>query len=148
MVEINAKYEGGLHCKAVHKPSGTAIETDAPVDNHGKGESFSPTDLLAASLAVCYLTTMGIAAEGRGVELKGTSCRIEKHMSTDKPRRVVKLVAEIVFPAGIPLDKRGSIEGVALHCPVAKSINPDIDVDLSMHFSDGQDMAEHTHHSK
>ena len=69
MVEINVTYEGSLHCKAVHKPSGTEMETDAPTDNRGKGESFSPTDLLATSLGVCYLTTMGIAAEDRGIDL-------------------------------------------------------------------------------
>ena len=146
MVEINTLYEGGLHCKAVHKPSGVTIETDAPVDNRGKGESFSPTDLLATSLAVCYLTTMGIAAEDREIDMKGATCRIEKHMSTDSPRRVVKLVAEIIFPAGIPFDKRGILEAVALHCPVSKSISADVDVDLKLHFPDGQDMEEHTHH--
>ena len=146
MVEINTVYEGGLHCKAVHKPSGVTIETDAPVDNRGKGESFSPTDLLATSLAVCYLTTMGIAAEDREIDMKGATCRIVKHMSTDSPRRVVKLVAEIIFPAGIPFDKRGILEAVALHCPVSKSISADVDVDLKLHFPDGQDMEEHTHH--
>ncbi|HMT10722.1 MAG TPA: OsmC family protein [Ignavibacteria bacterium] len=146
MVEITTTYEGSLHCKAVHKPSGIIIETDAPVDNRGKGESFSPTDLLAASLGVCYLTTMGIAAEDRGIDLNGASCRIEKHMSADAPRRVAKLVAEITFPAGIPFDKRGILEAVALHCPVSKSLHPDIDVDLKLHFPDGQDMEEHTHH--
>jgi len=147
MVEINTVYEGGLHCKAVHKPSGVTIETDAPVDNRGKGESFSPTDLLATSLAVCYLTTMGIAAEDREINMKGATCRIEKHMSSDAPRRVVKLVAEIIFPAGIPFDKRGILEAVALHCPVSKSLSADIDVDLKLHFPDGQDMEEHTHHN-
>jgi uncharacterized OsmC-like protein len=146
MVEINVKYNGGFHCSAVHKPSGVIIETDAPVDNHGKGESFSPTDLLAASLGVCYLTTMGIAAEERGINMSGTSCRIEKHMSADRPRRVARLVAEIVFPEGIPLAQRGKLEAVAVHCPVAKSIHPDIDVDLRLHFPDGQDMEEHVHH--
>jgi uncharacterized OsmC-like protein len=146
MVEINATYTGNLHCTATHKPSGKSIETDAPVDNHGKGESFSPTDLLATSLAVCYLTTMGIAAEERGINLKGATCRVVKHMSEDRPRRVVRLEAEIVFPKGIPLDKRGILEAVALHCPVSKSIHEDIDVDLKLHFPDGQDMEEHTHH--
>ncbi len=146
MVEINSTYIGGLRCKAIHKPSGVVLETDAPTDNHGKGESFSPTDLLAASLGVCYLTTMGLAAEDRGINMKGTTCRVEKHMSTDSPRRVVKLVAEIIFPAAIPFDKRGILEAVALHCPISKSIHPDIDVDLKLHFSDGQDMEEHTHH--
>ncbi len=146
MVEINTTYNGGLHCTAIHKPSGVKLETDAPVDNYGKGESFSPTDLLATSLAVCYLTTMGIAAEERGINLKGATCRVEKHMSTDKPRRVTRLVAEITFPKGIPFDKRGILEAVALHCPVSKSIHEDIDVDLRLHFPDGQNMEEHTHH--
>jgi putative redox protein len=146
MVEINTTYTGGLHCKAIHKPSGKILETDAPVDNKGKGESFSPTDLLATSLAVCYLTTMGIAAEERGIDMKGTTCRIEKHMSHDSPRRVVRLTAEITFIKAIPLDKRGILEAVATHCPVSKSIHPDIDVDLKFHFPDGQDMEEHTHH--
>ncbi len=136
MVEINTTYSGGLHCKAIHKPSGALIETDAPTDNRGKGESFSPTDLLAASLAVCYLTTMGIAAEDRGIKMEGTTCRIEKHMSHDTPRRIVKLNAEVTFPAGIPFDKRGILEAVAIHCPVAKSINPEIDVDLKFEFPD------------
>ena len=146
MVENKTAYEGGLHCKATHTPSGVIIETDAPVDNRGKGESFSPTDLLAASLGVCYLTTMGIAAEDRGIDMKGATCRVEKHMSTDSPRRVIRLVAEINLPAGIPFNKRGILEAVALHCPVSKSIHPDIDVDLKLHFADGQDMEEHTHH--
>lgn len=146
MVEINTKYEGELRCTAIHKPSGKIMETDAPVDNHGKGESFSPTDLLATSLAVCYLTTMGIAAKERGINMTGATCRVEKHMSSDKPRRVARLDANIVFPPGVPLEKRGILEAVALHCPVAKSINADIDVNLSLHFPDGQDMAEHTHH--
>ncbi|MBE2226034.1 MAG: OsmC family protein [Ignavibacteria bacterium] len=148
MVEINTVYQGGLHCKAIHKPSGVTIETDAPVDNRGKGESFSPTDLLATSLGVCYLTTMGVAAEDRGIDLKGATCRVEKHMSTDAPRRIIRLVAEINFPAGIPFDKRGILEAVALHCPVSKSISADIDVDLKLHFPDGQDMEEHTHHKE
>ena len=146
MVEINTTYTGGLHCKAVHKPSGAVIETDAPTDNRGKGESFSPTDLLAASLAVCYLTTMGIAAEDRGIDMKGTTCRIEKHMSHDSPRRVKRLAAEIIFKISVPFDKRGVLEAVAIHCPVAKSLSSDIDIDLKLHFPDGQDMEDHTHH--
>jgi putative redox protein len=146
MVEINTFYEGSLRCKAVHTPSNTEIFTDAPVDNYGKGESFSPTDLLAASLAVCYLTTMGIVAEEKGINLKGTSCRIEKHMSDDRPRRVKELRAEINFPEGVPLDKRALLEAVAINCPVAKSIHPDIDIDLKLHFPDGQDIEEHFRH--
>jgi putative redox protein len=146
MVEIKVKYEGKLVCTATHAPSGKSFKTDAPEDNHGKGSSFSPTDLVATALATCYLTTMALAAEEREIDMSGATCRIEKHMSHDKPRRVNKLVAEIVFPEGIPIGKRGILEAVAMHCPVAKSIHPDIDIDLNLHFPDGQDMAEHKHH--
>lgn len=130
MVEINSIYEGGLHCRAVHKPSGVVLETDAPVDNKGKGESFSPTDLLATSLAVCYLTTMGIAADANGVDMRGTTCRIEKHMSADSPRRVEKLSGEVTFVKSVPEDKKSILEHAGVHCPVSKSIHPDIEVDI------------------
>jgi putative redox protein len=140
MTEINVTYNGGLHCEAIHTPSGNKLFTDAPPDNQGKGETFSPTDLLATSLGTCLLTVMGIAAEERNVNMKGATARVEKHMSEDKPRRIVKLVAEIVFPEGIPLAVRGLLEAVAVHCPVTKSLKPEIDVDIKMHFPDGQDM--------
>jgi len=145
MVEINVKYDGSLHCTATHSPSGKSFKTDAPVDNRGKGENFSPTDLVATALGTCYLTTMALSAEDRGIDMKGTTCRVEKHMSEDKPRRIVRLIAYIVFPEGIPLHTRGILEAVALHCPVSKCIHPDIDVDVRLHFPDGQDMSEHTH---
>ncbi|HEY3249979.1 MAG TPA: OsmC family protein [Ignavibacteria bacterium] len=145
MVEIKVKYEGNLHCTATHTSSGKSFKTDAPVDNRGKGSSFSPTDLVATALGTCYLTTMAIAAEEREIDMTGATCRVEKHMSEDRPRRVKKLIAEIVFPEGIPLAKRGILEAVALNCPVSKSIHPDIDVDLRLHFPDGQDMQEHKH---
>lgn len=145
MVEIKVKYEGDLHCTATHSPSGKSFKSDAPVDNHGKGSSFSPTDLVATALGTCYLTTMAIAAEERGINMAGATCRIEKYMSEDRPRRVKALIAEIVFPEGIPLAKRGILEAVAAHCPVAKSIHPDIEVDLRLHFPDGQDITEHRH---
>jgi putative redox protein len=136
MIEINITYEGQLHCKAVHGPSGAVLETDAPVDNHGKGESFSPTDLAATSLGVCLLTVMGISANDRKVNMEGTTCRIEKHMSTDTPRRIVKIIADINFPTGISLDKRGLLDAVALHCPVAKSLNHDMEVKMNFNFPD------------
>jgi putative redox protein len=136
MVEINITYEGGLHCKAVHGPSGAVVVTDAPVDNHGKGEGFSPTDLAAASLGVCLLTVMGIACQDRNIKMKGTTCRIEKHMSSDTPRRIIKIVADINFLKGIPFDKRGLLEAVALHCPVAKSLNQDMEVIMNFNFPD------------
>jgi len=143
MVEIKIKYDGDFRCTATHSPSGITFTTDLPVDNHGKGESFSPTDLVATALASCYITTMAIAAEERGINMKGTTCSIEKYMSDDKPRRVAKLIAVITFPEGIPLHTRGILEAVATHCPVCKSIHPDIDVDMRLHFPDGQDIGEH-----
>lgn len=143
MVQIKTYYEGELRCRAIHMPSESVIHTDAPKDNKGKGMAFSPTDLLAASLGLCYLTTMAISAEERGIDMRGTSCVIEKYMSTDKPRRVKKLKAEISFNQGIPLDKRGLLEAVAVNCPVAKSLHPDIEIDLKLHFPDGQDFEEH-----
>jgi len=136
MVEMKITYEGGLHCKAVHGPSGAIIVTDAPVDNHGKGESFSPTDLCAASLGVCMMTVMGIASQDRNIDMKGTVCRIEKHMSSDAPRRIVKINADFSFPVGIPIDKRELLRATAEHCPVAKSLNPEIDVNLKFNFPD------------
>ncbi len=140
MVEINVTYTGDLHCEAMHKPTGNKLITDAPPDNHGKGETFSPTDLLAASLGTCLLTIMGIASEERGINMKGATCRIEKHMSDDKPRRIVKLAAEIIFPEGIPLAKRGLLEAVASSCPVSKSLRTELELDIKMHFPDGQDI--------
>lgn len=145
MVEIKIKYDGDLHCTATHSPSQKTLSTDAPLDNHGKGETFSPTDLLATSLGACYLTTMALAAEERGINMRGAVCSVEKYMSEDKPRRVAKLIAVITFPEGIPLHSRGILEAVAVHCPVCKSINPNIDVDLRLHFPDGQDIGEHRH---
>lgn len=136
MVEIKITYEGDLHCKAVHGPSGKELETDAPLDNMGKGETFSPTDLEAVSLGTCYLTTMGIAARNREIELKGAKARVEKHMSSDKPRRIIKLVVDIDMPPGIQEDKRKLLENIARNCPTAKSINPDIEVDLKFKYAD------------
>lgn len=136
MVSINLSYEGQLHCKAVHEPSGKKFTTDAPTDNHGKGESFSPTDLVATALGACYITQMGIIAEQKGMEIKGTKARVEKYMSTDKPRRIAKLSITLDMAAGIPLHWRGLLEAVAKDCPVTKSINPDIEIVLEFNYPD------------
>src|SRR5690606_33853866 len=134
MVEINITYEGDLHCKAIHGPSGVVIETDAPVDNQGKGESFSPTDLFATSLGVCNLTLMGIYARGHDIDLMGTKIRVEKHMTKEPPRRVERLVVEIDLPSGIPVDNRKALEHSALTCPVSLSLNPKIIVDTKFNY--------------
>ena len=92
MVTITVNYEGNLRCKATHGPSGTTLITDAPTDNHGKGESFSPTDLVATALPACVLTIMGIAAQKHGLNLEGMSAVTTKEMSAAPPRRIARLV--------------------------------------------------------
>jgi uncharacterized OsmC-like protein len=132
MVEMTLVYEGGLHSRTLHGPSGAAIETDAPVDNQGKGEAFSPTDLLAASLASCMLTTMAIVGEREGWPLGGARARIEKHMELEPLRRVGRIVVELSMPEGTPPEARERLEEAARGCPVAASIHPDTKVELEM----------------
>jgi uncharacterized OsmC-like protein len=127
MVEISVRYTGDLHCDATHGPSKTEIATDAPADNKGKGESFSPTDLVATALASCMATTAAIATEGQGVNLSGMTVRIEKHMSQDAPRRIVGLPAEVRIPLSPEIPQREVIERAILNCPVHKSLPPEID---------------------
>lgn len=127
MVEINTTYEGGLRCSAVHGPSGSTVETDAPVDNHGKGERFSPTDLAATSLGVCMMTIMGIYAEKNGIELKGTKARVLKEMTSEPPRRIAKLTLEISVPLPGDHPRREAIERAGLGCPVYLSLHPEVE---------------------
>ncbi|QES88483.1 OsmC family protein [Rhizosphaericola mali] len=119
-------YTGDLRTESTHIQSGTTIETDAPVDNHGKGERFSPTDMVANSLGTCMLTTMGIKAEDLQVDLKGTSAEITKIMAAE-PRRIAEIKVLIHFPA-LDLDEKTKtiLERTALHCPVAKSLSADL----------------------
>jgi len=124
-------YNGELRTTATHVKSGTVIETDAPVDNNGKGERFSPTDLVAASLGSCMLTIMGINARQHGWNIDGTRVSIEKIMGTE-PRRITGIKVVFDFPAGHSLGEkeRTILERVAHNCPVAKSIHPDIAQDV------------------
>ena len=128
MVEIQIVYEGELHTRAVHGPSGSALETDAPADNEGRGERFSPTDLLATALGTCMLTVMGILARRRGWKLDGARVRVEKHMATAPVRRIGRLVLEFDMPA-LPEEARGPLERAAHTCPVGKSLHPDVEVE-------------------
>src|SRR5262245_9869737 len=98
MVQVSVKYTGDLHCDATHVPSQAKICTDAPSDNKGKGEAFSPTDLVATALATCISTTMGIRAEDLGVDLRGMTVSVQKEMSKDPPRRIVALPSEVHIP--------------------------------------------------
>lgn len=121
-------YNGQLRTTATHLQSNTSIETDAPIDNQGKGERFSPTDLLATSLGSCMLTIMGIKARDMDVDLSGVKLDIQKHMKSD-PRRVGGVDVTFHFPEGLNLDDKQKtiLQNAALTCPVAKSIHPDIE---------------------
>jgi putative redox protein len=127
MVKFSSIYEGGLRCRATHGPSGTTLVTDAPVDNHGKGESFSPTDLVATALGTCMMTVMGIVAERHGVNLAGMTAETEKVMSTQPPRRIAALRTRITVPLPANHPQRQALEQAAHVCPVHQSLHPDID---------------------
>jgi putative redox protein len=125
-VEINTVYEGGLRCVAIHGPSGTTLITDPPVDNQGKGESFSPTDLVATALGSCMATIMGIFAERHSIDLRGMAVRVRKEMITAPVRRIGKLAVEIRVPLAKDHPHREALERAALSCPVHQSVHPDI----------------------
>jgi putative redox protein len=126
MVKMSIVYEGRLHCVLTHEPSGSVINTDAPKDNMGKGEAFSPTDLVAAALGSCMLTVMGIAAARHNIDLKGTSVDVSKEMVTSPVRRIGSISVIFQMAAGIPQDKRTMLEAAAHSCPVHKSLHPDV----------------------
>jgi len=130
MVTITSTYDGALRCTATHGPSDVTLITDAPVDNHGKGESFSPTDLVATAVANCMMTVMGIAAERHGVDLKGTTVTIGKEMSSDLPRRIVGLKSVMTIPLPADHPQRALLEGAAKACPVKQSLAPEIDASV------------------
>lgn len=119
-------YKGNLRALAIHLRSGSEIETDAPVDNHGKGERFSPTDLVATALASCMVTTMGIATDSRDINIDGTECEVEKIMLSN-PRRIGEIKVTLHFPKNIQYsDKEKAIlERIANTCPVFESLHPD-----------------------
>ena len=133
MVEILIEYEGDLHCKALHGPSRSQLQTDAPVDNQGKGESFSPTDLVATALGTCMITTMGIYARRHNIDLKGTTVHVEKYM-TDNPRRIGKLVVDFNIPVQLDEKERQALEKAAHTCPVHKSLGPEVEIPVHFHY--------------
>jgi len=127
MVEIEIGYAGELHCSAKHGPSGAEIETDAPVDNHGRGAAFSPTDLCATSLGVCMLTILGIAAEKHEVDVRGAKGKVGKEMSAELPRRISRITVDLEIPQPADHPKRKALEAAARSCPVHHSLHPDIE---------------------
>ncbi len=134
-VKISATYIGEKRCEVVHGPSGSTFLTDAPVDNQGKGEFFSPTDLIGASWGSCVLTIMGIAAEAEGIDLKGASVEVEKKMR-ENPRRIDSLKAVIHMPKGIPLKKREKYDSIVRHCPVHRSLSPEVSLSVDLIYPD------------
>ena len=133
MVEMSTVYLGEKHCELTHGPSGSRIETDAPKDNLGRGQNFSPTDLRGAALASCVLTTMAIMAERDGLEIKGTKARVTKDMHQN-PRRIARLPLEVWMPAGLSERDRQRLEAAAHACPVKRSLNPEIEVEITFHY--------------
>ncbi|MCB9915207.1 MAG: OsmC family protein [Planctomycetes bacterium] len=122
MVEIHLRYDGELRCSATHAPSSRALVTDAPVDNCGRGESFSPTDLVATALGACALTIMGITAQKHAWDLTPLRVRVEKHMIADPVRRIERLVIEVRGGAHLDERARKTLEHAALTCPVEASL--------------------------
>jgi putative redox protein len=135
-VEINIVYEGELRCRAQHGPSGVVLNTDAPVDNQGKGESFSPTDLVATALGCCMMTIMDMVARRHGYPMEGSKVKVIKEMIQEPVRRIGQLTVDIHIANGGRLqDKDRKILQQAAHsCPVLKSLNPDIKVPVTFHW--------------
>lgn len=130
---ITCRYEGALRCGAVHAASGSTLFTDAPVDNQGKGEAFSPTDLVATALASCMLTIMGIVADRHGITLEGTEIRVEKGMTSSGVRRIALLEAWIELPGGLTPEQRSLLVRAGETCPVKVSLEGN--VPMRLHWS-------------
>ena len=122
-------YKGHLRCECTHIQSGSVIETDAPTDNRGKGERFSPTDTLCVALATCVVTTMALKANDMKIDLSGTSIAVTKHMLSE-PRRIGKIEIILTFPETLQVEEkdRAILQRVGNNCPVAKSLHPDLEV--------------------
>lgn len=134
MVKVEVQYDGDLHCLAVHQPSESTLTTDAPVDNQGKGESFSPTDLCATALATCMTTIMGIRAREVGVDLAGMKIEIVKEMSSEGRRRIARLPVEFWIPCDPSEEQKALLLHAAETCPVMLSLNRDIAKPITMHW--------------
>jgi putative redox protein len=134
MVEIDIQYLGDLRCQAQHGPSGTTLITDAPTDNQGKGESFSPTDLVATALGTCMLTIMGIVARRHEIDLRGTKVHVTKEMVQTPVRRIGRLAVQIHVPGDVSPEQQKLLETAALTCPVHKSLHPDVAAPVTFRF--------------
>lgn len=136
MVQMDIVYGGDLHCVVTHAPSGRKVMTDAPVDNQGRGESFSPTDLVATALGTCILTTMGIVARRHELDLKGTTCQVRKEMTSSGPRRIERLSVTIRVPGHVSHDNRTRLTNAADACAVKRSLHPDVQAPVTFEWGD------------
>ena len=130
MVRIDATYDGNLRCTATHGPSGKQLITDAPFDNMGKGESFSPTDLLATSMLTCIMTIVAIRADSRQIDVSGMTGSVEKTMASG-PRRVAKLEVVVNLPSGLDMEDRAWLITEGCNCPVCLSVSESMEVDVT-----------------
>jgi putative redox protein len=135
-VEIAITYDGSLRCKATHGPSGQTLQTDAPIDNMGRGEFFSPTDLVATALGTCMATTMAIVAQREGLELAGMTVRVTKEMAVQPTRRIGQLTTHISIPAKFTPEQKLKLEHAAHACPVHKSLHPDVKLPVTFEWGD------------
>lgn len=126
-------YQGNLRCNNEHLKSGNGYVTDAPIDNNGKGEAFSPTDTVATGLANCMLTVMGIKANAMDVSMDGATAMVTKTMDTN-PRRISKIEVVLEMPAGIDLKSQKILENTGSTCPVHYSLHPDIEKDITFNW--------------
>jgi len=127
MVSIEVVYLGELRTEALHGPSLSTIRTDAPLDNCGKGELFSPTDLVSAALGTCVLTILGIYAQKHGLNISGASASVEKEMTAVPVRRISRLTTKLKIPISSETPHREAIERAILSCPVHASLHPEMD---------------------
>lgn len=130
MVQIDVTYQGELRCDAQHGPSGTHLVTDAPVDNRGKGQSFSPTDLVATALGTCIPTIMAMVAEREKIDLTGVKITVQKEMAAAPPRRIAKLTTRIVMPAGLTDAQKAKLEKAAHTCPVHQTLQGNVEMPI------------------
>ena len=130
MVRIDATYDGNLRCTATHGPSGKQLITDAPVDNMGKGESFSPTDLLATSMLTCIMTIVAIRADSKEIDVSEMTGSVEKTMASG-PRRVAKLEVVVNLPSGLDMEDQAWLITEGCNCPVCVSVSESMEVDVT-----------------
>ena len=134
MVQMQVRYLGELRCEATHGPSSSTLITDAPADNMGKAESFSPTDMVGVALGTCILTTMGIFAQRANIDMSGSTARVVKEMVTTPARRIGRLTVDVHVPHDLPQDQQKKLENAALTCPVHRSLHPDVKAPITLRF--------------